>query len=231
MVRIWEILLGSLIALIPKYKIKNELTSNLLSIGIILILFSSFYFNDLDENFPSLKNLIPTIGTAFFIYFSNGNDFVSKFLSFKLFTFLGKISFSLYLIHMPVITLIRNTDLVSGTIINKSIAVFFIFIFSVFTYFFIEKRFRDRSLVSKTKLFKSILIIYILLISLISFISFKNGEIFPIEEKHENILQTAKKNEIDKDLERCIDRKINPKNIEKNILTCSFYPEQNQKIF
>ncbi len=226
--RIWEILLGSLIALIPTYKTKNELTSNLLtSIGIILILFSSFYFNDIDENFPSLKNLIPTIGTALFIYFSNGNnDLVSKFLSLKLFTFLGKISFSLYLIHMPVITLIRNTDLVSGTIINKSIAVFFIFIFSIFTYFFIEKRFRDRNLVSKKNLFKSIFIIYIVLISLISFINYKKGEIFPIQKKYENILQTSEKNEIDKDLEKCIDKKI-----ENNSLNCSFYPEQNQKIF
>ena len=230
--RIWEILLGSLIALMPNYKIKNKLTTNFFTIfGIILILYSSFYFNDIDENFPSLKNLIPTIGTAIFIYFGNGNnDLVSKFLSLKLFSFLGKISFSLYLIHMPVITLIRNTDLVSGTIINKSIAVIFIFIFSIFTYFFIEKIFRDRNLVSRKNLFKSIFIIYILLISLISFISFKNGEIFSIQEKYGNILQTAKKNEIDKDLEKCIDRNINP-NIEKDFLVCSFYPEKNQRIF
>ena len=230
--RIWEILLGSLIALMPNYKIKNKLTKNFFTIfGIILILYSSFYFNDIDENFPSLKNLIPTIGTAIFIYFGNGNnDLVSKFLSLKLFSFLGKISFSLYLIHMPVITLIRNTDLVSGTMINKSIAVIFIFIFSIFTYFFIEKIFRDRNLVSRKNLFKSIFIIYILLISLISFISFKNGEIFSIQEKYGNILQTAKKNEIDKDLEKCIDRNINP-NIEKDFLVCSFYPEKNQRIF
>lgn len=231
--RIWEILLGSLIALIPNCKIKNKLTTNFFTIfGIILILYSSFYFSDIDENFPSIKNLIPTIGTAVFIYFSNGNnDLVSKFLSLKLFIFLGKISFSLYLIHMPVITLIRNTDLVSGTMINKSIAVIFIFIFSIFTYFFIEKRFRDRNLVSKKNLFRSIFIIYILLISLISFISFKNGEIFSIQEKYENILQTAKKNQIHEDLEKCIDRNIDQKNIEKNSLTCSFNPEQDQKIF
>ena len=231
--RIWEILLGSVIALIPIYRIKNNLIVNFFTLlGILLILFPSFYFNDIDENFPSLKNLIPTIGTAIFIYASIGkNDLVSKFLSFKLFTFLGKISFSLYLIHMPVITLIRNTDLISGTIINKLIAVIFILLFSIFTYFFVEKKFRDRSLISKKNLYKSILIIYILSISLISFINYKNGDLFSIEKKYENILQTVKKNELDLDLKKCVDKKIKPENIEKNTLTCSFYPDQNQKIF
>ena len=65
-----------------------------------MIFMSSFYFNDIDEYFPSYKNLYPTIGTALIIYFGGARDLVSKILSLRIFTFFGKVSFSLYMIHM-----------------------------------------------------------------------------------------------------------------------------------
>ena len=93
--RIWEILLGSILAFIPAYKFKNIYSSNLLTTaGLILILISAIYFNDIDEKFPSSKNLIPTLGTALIIYFgSQQKNLISKILSFKLFVFFGKVSF------------------------------------------------------------------------------------------------------------------------------------------
>lgn len=231
--RIWEILLGSILAFIPKYKFKNIYPSNLLTTaGLILILISAIYFNDIDEKFPSSKNLIPTLGTALIIYFgSQQKNLISKILSFKLFVFFGKVSFSLYLIHMPVISLIRNTDIVSGTVINKFLAMIFILMFSIFTYFFIEKIFRNKVIISKKTLYKYILLAYIILISLIFYINFKNGDVFPIEEKYDLLLSTGKYHEINKISNDCIDHKITTDELKKNEFICSYNKSSNKKIF
>ena len=51
--------------------------------------------------FPSLYTLIPVLGTALIIVFSDKKTTVSKILSTKLIVFIGLISYSVYLWHYP----------------------------------------------------------------------------------------------------------------------------------
>ena len=231
--RIWEILLGSIIAIIPNNKLNNLIIKNFFTvIGIFMIFMSSFYFNDIDENFPSYKNLYPTIGTALIIYFGGARDLVSKILSLRIFTFFGKVSFSLYMIHMPVIVLIRSTDLLKGTIVTKFLSMSFIILFSIFTYFFIEKVFRNQKLVSLKLFLISIFTAYLLLLSTIFIIFQKNGNLISFNEKYEKLLTSAELNDTQY-LEECIDKPILEANEKINHLrfNCSFNETEAKKIF
>ncbi len=230
--RIWEILMGALIAFAPIKDNHNKIFNNLLPIiGLLLILLSSFYFNDIDENFPSYKNIYPTLGTLLILLFCNSKDIISKLLSFKIFVYLGKISFSLYLIHVPILSIIRKTEIIEPTILNKFIVIVFIFIFSVFTYHFIEKKFRNIIQMTFRKCLIYLGIFYGLIFLLIIILNNTNGQILKYDPKYQNLLLTMEKN--DKyNLDNCIDQDLIADKDELDFFEfrCSFNEEKKQKI-
>ena len=144
--RAWELILGAICAYIIIYKnfSYSALIKNLLStIGIILIMFSIFFFSR-QTVFPSFFTLVPTIGTSLIILFADRNTFVNKILSVKFLVSIGLISYSLYLWHQPLLAFgkIFFDDL---SIIHKLTLIFSSFLISIFSYFFIEKIFRDKN--------------------------------------------------------------------------------------
>jgi peptidoglycan/LPS O-acetylase OafA/YrhL len=106
--RIWELLFGSFIAVLPIKTIKiNLIFRKLLSLsGLILILFSVFYF---DENsvHPGSITFLPVLGSSLIILFANDETYTGKFLSNKFFSFVGLISYSLYLWHIPLYVFLK----------------------------------------------------------------------------------------------------------------------------
>ena len=89
--RTWELALGAICSYLTLYKYKQKNFSiafkNLYSVtGIILILFSVFYFNR-QIIYPSFYTLIPTVGTALIIMFADKDTIIKKFLSFRIFAF------------------------------------------------------------------------------------------------------------------------------------------------
>ena len=105
--RLWEILLGSLVAfyLLGRNRVVSTkqksafLREQILSaVGLSLILYSIVFF---DENtpFPSFYTLVPTLGTVLIILFTSENTLVSAFLTNKFFVGIGAISY-LSLIHI-----------------------------------------------------------------------------------------------------------------------------------
>ena len=144
--RIWELLFGSIIFYlefkkkIPRIKILN-LTLPL--VGIILIGWSALYFNH-NLRHPSLYTLIPVFGAGIIICFSNKDDIFNKLLSTKIFVGTGLISYSLYLWHYPIFAFGRITEITSGNLTKKIILGLIILILSIFSYFIIEKPFRNR---------------------------------------------------------------------------------------
>lgn len=156
--RLFELLLGSLLSY---FKFNNwytgrkscaVLNQTLPTLGILLIFFSIFFFNDRDL-LPSFYTLIPLSGVCLIIWSSNKNEIVTKILSNKIFIFFGLISYSLYLFHYPIFAFARTLEIFNNY--YKILFIFLTVIISVLSYYFIERPFRNKNIIS----FKKILII------------------------------------------------------------------------
>ena len=147
--RVWELLAGSIMAhfeITKGHRSKHQ-TLNLIlpTIGLLLIGHSIFFFNDKMFH-PSFYTLSPIIGICLIIWFSHKDELITKILSTKLFVGIGLISYSLYLWHYPIFTFYRIVEFMwlGGGVFEKLSLVFLILILSIFSYYFIEKPFRNK---------------------------------------------------------------------------------------
>ena len=146
--RAWELLLGSISALIiKKIGVKNN---NFLSfLGLVAILFAIFYY-DRTTPFPSLYALVPVIGVMLLIIFSNKETVVAEILSIGPLVMIGLISYSAYLWHQPILALYRvykfNDDI---SIFAKLVIMILTFAMAFFSYRYIERPFRREGGISR----------------------------------------------------------------------------------
>jgi peptidoglycan/LPS O-acetylase OafA/YrhL len=182
--RIWELLFGFILAYITinkkllfiNYKIKNILSI----IGFALIIIPFFYYDE-QMLLPSIKSILPVIGAGLVIYFSD-NNIIYKLLCSKPLVFIGLISYSLYLWHYPIFSFYRIYNLSHIPSLHiKIFIVLIIFLLSVFTFFFIEKPFKDPNRVSWKIVSKVVIFFYFFLFLLSFYIITKKGlpERFP----------------------------------------------------
>ncbi len=194
--RMWELLAGSIIAYfeIKKGQRSKHKTLNLLlpSIGLLLILHSIFFFED-EMIHPSLFTLSPIIGVCLIIWFTDGNEIVTKLLSTRLFVGIGLISYSLYLWHYPIFTFARITEFFGNNIIKELSSGLVILLLSITSYFFLERPFRNRKYQFKN-LFIILLSFFIVLISINFYVINQEGvksrlpKIFQVKLKEENVV-------------------------------------------
>ena len=182
--RAWELALGAICAHILIYKnlSYSTLIKNLLSsIGIILIMFSIFFFSR-QTVFPSFYTLVPTIGTSLIILFADRETFINKILSIKFFVGIGLISYSLYLWHQPLLAFGRiYLDEFSN--LSKLSLILISLILSYLTFLFIETPFRKNIIILKKYFFiKTFSTIFILnIFSLLVVDLYKTNSIFSTE--------------------------------------------------
>ena len=182
--RAWELALGAICAHILIYKnlSYSTLIKNLLStIGIILIIFSIFFFSR-QTVFPSFYTLVPTIGTSLIILFADRDTFINKILSIKFFVGIGLISYSLYLWHQPLLAFGRiYLDEFSN--LSKLSLILISLILSYLTFLFIETPFRKNIIILKKYFFiKTFSTIFILnIFSLLVVDLYKTNSIFSTE--------------------------------------------------
>jgi peptidoglycan/LPS O-acetylase OafA/YrhL len=106
--RAWELLIGALLVLLPLVPMSNLLLrEGLALVGLAMIALAIITYSDATP-FPGLAALLPTLGAAIIIYTgSNRTTLVGRTLSFKPMVFIGLISYSLYLVHWPMIVFAR----------------------------------------------------------------------------------------------------------------------------
>ena len=155
--RAWELFLGSLIAF---FSLKTSLSSTknwkkeiLGVLGLLLITFSITYY-DKHTPFPSFYALVPVIGSGLIITFSDKNTFVGQLLAHRFLVAIGVISYSLYLWHQPLLAFLRLKTVGEPTIEMLIFAIALTFIFSILSYRFVEKPFRNKNFLSRKRVFQ-----------------------------------------------------------------------------
>ncbi|HAT9032131.1 TPA: acyltransferase family protein, partial [Legionella pneumophila subsp. pneumophila] len=143
--RAFELLTGALVALnfdnIPA--VSNKHLKNLVSIlGLFLIIYPACAFTNND--FPSIKILLPCLGTALLIYTGKNNQgFANKIIENRILVFTGLISYSLYLWHWPLISYLNYLKISINFTIGF-VLILILLLTSTFTYKFVEFPFRKK---------------------------------------------------------------------------------------
>lgn len=150
--RIWELMLGAILAMFPVNKSINYAKANALSvIGLLMILYSILFFT-IDTPFPGGYVLIPVLGTCLIIYSGvHENNLVGQFLSLSPFRFFGLISFSLYLWHWPLFVFYKMWKIDEITMFEYFVLILLAIFLSYLTWLYIETPFRKQKFFQRRK--------------------------------------------------------------------------------
>jgi peptidoglycan/LPS O-acetylase OafA/YrhL len=140
--RAWELLFGSLISILPQLSNRKTIKEILSWLGLFLILYGIVKFSK-NTIFPGFNALFPSLGTALIIW-SNFKEktYLGKVLSLSLFTKIGLISYSLYLIHWPILVFSKYYLGRELHFFEILLGIGLSFILSYFSWRFIETPFR-----------------------------------------------------------------------------------------
>ena len=148
--RFWELSFGGLLAYYVVQQTKNLKPRDNFSwrfghpslplIGFACIALSTAILNH-QSAFPGFWALLPVLGSCLMITPVNSRPNALNFLCSKPALFIGRISFSLYLWHWPILLLSQSADLKSRS--AKFIALILCFVLAWLTYRFIEQPFRS----------------------------------------------------------------------------------------
>jgi len=188
--RFWELLIGALIAN-NQSKISSLnlsiLKKNIISFfGLILIIYPVLFFNK-NISYGYIYTFVSIAGVSLIISFHDKEILINKILTNKILVFLGLISYSLYLWHYPIFAFGRITEFFGDGVSKK--LIFLTFIFSLFTYYLIEKPFRNFNFISVKKFLFLIFISYFILLLCIFFSL--SGKITPIRNESLKLLNTG----------------------------------------
>ena len=146
-VRLWEFLAGMLVAMTPLPMLKARwVREGLALLGLALILYAVTSFNA-ETPFPGWRAAFPSFGAAAIIAAgANGASLVGGLLVMPPVRFVGRISYSLYLWHWPVIVLLL-LGLPAGAIDLSLglVAAGVSFALAVLSWRYVEEPFRRRS--------------------------------------------------------------------------------------
>jgi peptidoglycan/LPS O-acetylase OafA/YrhL len=141
--RAWELLVGSILALPHFPRPRRRLVCEpIAAIGVGLILFSIFAYGP-KTAFPGFTAMPPVIGTALILWgCESGRTFVGSALSVKPLRLIGLWSYSIYMIHWPLILFSRQIWPHAGMILNAA-SISLSIIFGALSYRFVETPFRE----------------------------------------------------------------------------------------
>ena len=138
--RMWELLAGSLVAIyIRASPVKKN---NIFALtGITLILYSYSFPFHISEN-QALYTLLPILGTVMFIVFSSDSKSSGKLFANKPTQLVGSMSYSIYLVHMPMLAFFRLSSEEEPSTIAEMICVCVSVIVAFPIWRYVENRFR-----------------------------------------------------------------------------------------
>jgi len=151
--RAWELMCGSLLALgaIPTSS-DRRIRESVAIVGVILLATAIFTFTSTTP-FPGAAAGLPCFGIAMVIWASSGQapTLVSRALSLGPMVAIGKISYSLYLWHWPLLVMSKYYLLRELTTSESVVAIALAFALSILTYIYVEQPFRRKRVLSSRR--------------------------------------------------------------------------------
>jgi len=112
--RAWELLIGALCAVYlcreKEHSPSTQFSQFASVVGVGLIVYAIFFFTK-QTPMPSVHTLIPVSGAALLILYANKGTWVQNALSQRWLVGIGLISYSAYLWHQPILSLLRHNFL------------------------------------------------------------------------------------------------------------------------
>ena len=144
--RAWEFLLGSLLAFYKLPMVVDNLHRQFIMImGLILIALPAFLYSAVTV-FPGPYAALPCIGAALLIWIgASGESAVGKLLKSRVLVFIGLISYSLYLVHWPLLVFVKHAlgeDLTLAVRVGVGLVSL---ILAILSWRFVETPFRFRA--------------------------------------------------------------------------------------
>ena len=147
--RAWELLIGSLLALRILPVVESEPARNLLAATGLVMMLAAVYFLSKDTPFPSAAAALPTVGSALVIHAGlGGSSAVARLLSVRPMVFIGLISYSLYLVHWPLVVYAKQVLINEPTDMEIGVLFIAMLVLATLSWRFVERPFRNRQMLS-----------------------------------------------------------------------------------
>lgn len=142
--RAWELLLGALLAHSPPMPLRSKTMREILgALAICMIGYAVFMFDN-GTPFPGYNAIFPCFGAAMLIYLGqSGGSSINTAISQRAMAATGKISYSLYLVHWPLISFAYFITLAPPTPLQALGILVLGFILATLSWRFIEQPFRS----------------------------------------------------------------------------------------
>ncbi len=154
--RAWELMLGGALALGYVPALKGRASRELAAwLGLGLVLFSIFTFRE-DSLFPGWRALLPVLGTALMMHSHQPQapTWLERGLSLRPLVWVGKISYSLYLWHWPLL-LYAKTWLLRAMRPAETLAVLGLAgLLAAFSWRWVENPFRRKDFLTRRQVFQ-----------------------------------------------------------------------------
>ncbi len=188
--RAWEFFAGGLLSLPLVHT--TSITKFLAWLGVIAISVSVLFFDD-SIAYPGVYALLPVTGTAMIIYgISDDRSLVKSILSWKPLVFTGRISYSVYMWHWPLLVFANMLVVHTMSDVQNILFLLFLIIISTLSYYFIEQPFRNKQLLKNGTLFATACIVSLLILGGIG-VFIKKGNGLPGRFSENKLIAEAEK--------------------------------------
>lgn len=176
--RIWELLVGAIMAIILIYRrewlSRLPLRGTCASLGFLLIAYSVFVF-DSSTPFPGFFALLPTVGAALIIVFGERDTWIGRLLGFKALVGIGLLSYSAYLWHHPIFAFARYQGFQTRSQYIPYLLLAITFGLAFLSWKYIETPFRSRWSIAREKVFSVSAILSVIFLAIGLLINASDG--------------------------------------------------------
>ncbi|MGR4865405.1 acyltransferase family protein [Caulobacter sp. LARHSG274] len=139
--RAWELLTGAVLALRPPPALRSNFLRQALALAALAVLLACMVLYSSATPFPGAYALPPCLAVAALIYCGE-TTLPGRLLSTGPLTYVGRISYSLYLVHWPLTVMLRHYNLRAPNPFEIALIVAVSFVLAHLSWKFIEQPFR-----------------------------------------------------------------------------------------